>query len=67
MDVGRAGEDAGGIPGISCPIVIFYFAEPDVDAVSALYLKKVITEAEYESTLVEQKEQWAFVPQEEKK
>ena len=50
---------------ISCPNVIFT-AEPDVDAVSALYLKKVITEKEYESTLVEQKEQWAFVPQEEK-
>jgi hypothetical protein len=35
-----------------------------VDALSALYLKKVISEQEYESTLIEQKEQWAFVPQE---
>ena len=48
---------------LSCPNVVFT-AEPDTDAFSALYLKKVITEKEYESTLVEQKEQWAFVPQE---
>lgn len=48
---------------LSCPNVIFT-AEPDTDAFSALYLKKVITEKEYESTLVEQREQWAFVPQE---
>lgn len=48
---------------LTCPNIIFT-AEPDTDAFSALYLKKVITEKEYESTLVEQKEQWAFVPQE---
>jgi hypothetical protein len=48
---------------ISCPNVIIT-VEPDVDALSALYLKKVVSEAEYESTLIDQKEQWAFVPQE---
>ena len=50
---------------ISCPNVTFV-VEPDVDAVSALYLKKTISEEEYEATLVDQQEQWAFVPQEEK-
>jgi hypothetical protein len=48
---------------ISCPNVIIT-VEPDVDALSALYLKKIISESEYESTLFEQREEWAFVPQE---
>lgn len=48
---------------ISCPNVIIS-VEPDIDAVSALYLKKKITEKEYEATLIEQKEEWAFLPQE---
>ena len=38
----------------------------DIDAVTVLYLKKKITEKEYQSILVEQKVQWAFVPQEAK-
>lgn len=50
---------------IACPNVSIT-VEPDIDAVSVLYLKKAISEKEYESVLVEQKEQWAFVPQEAK-
>jgi hypothetical protein len=48
---------------ISCPNVVFT-VEADPDAVSALYLKKVISEKEYENTLIDQTESWAFVPQE---
>ena len=50
---------------ISCPNVSI-IVEPDIDAVSVLYLKGIISEHDYETILVEQKEQWAFVPQEEK-
>lgn len=48
---------------LSCPNVTFT-AEPDIDAVSALYIKKTLTEKEYQATLPEQSVQWAFVPQE---
>jgi len=36
----------------------------DVDAVSGLYFKKVLTEKEYESLLTEQTEQWQLKPTE---
>lgn len=48
---------------LSCPNITFT-VEPDIDAVSALYIKKVLTEKEYQATLPEQVVQWAFVPQE---
>lgn len=38
--------------------------EVDVDAVAALYYKDVLTEEEYDSILVEQRESFAFIPSE---
>jgi hypothetical protein len=46
---------------ISCPNVAFT-AEVDIDAVATLYKRGKLSEKEYESTLEEQKIQWAFVP-----
>ena len=50
---------------LSCPNVTFNVSL-DVDAVTILYIQKKVTEKEYQSILVEQKVQWALVPQEDK-
>ena len=50
---------------ISCPNVVFSVSL-DTEAVAILYIQRRITEKEYKSVLIEQKVQWAFVPQEDK-
>ena len=48
---------------VALPTVVIS-VDVDTDAVASLYYKDVLTEDEYESVLIEQKETFAFIPTE---